>query len=50
MFEESILENNFDDEVLADDGIFDSEISDLENEDDEDGVEFESFDDPASDW
>jgi hypothetical protein len=50
MFNENILENDLnEDEVLFDDNIFDDE-TETSSEDDEDAVDFESFDDGAADW
>lgn len=50
MFNENILENELlEDDVLFNDNIFDEDIS-SPSEDDEDAVDFESYDDGAADW
>jgi len=51
MFEENILETNFDDDVLDDDSIFDDAVEEtLSGSEDDDEVDFESFDDSTPDW
>ncbi len=50
MFEENILENNFGDDLLEDNSVFENNSSEFYNGEDEDGVDFESFDDATPDW
>jgi hypothetical protein len=50
MFNENVLEENLnEEEVLSDDSIFEDNVGVSNTEDDEDGVEFESFDDSSPD-
>lgn len=52
MYEDNVLNEDLnDDDVLSDDSIFeDNGLTNLLDDEEEDGVDYESFDDSTPDW
>ena len=49
MFEENVLDEN-DDDVLSEDSLFDEDNTTSLNDEDDDEVDFDSFDDAKLEW